>query len=135
MKIEKFNMATIITQDEFEPELLHNPNLTMAIPKFAAIPVAKIPTKVFKQMIIRNDLKVAPPVTKQKSIKVQGHNRGSTKVKSHLRNNSKMTKTKMKGRQGSSDYAKVKDDCKESVELAHTLHSQYIKDLFNSFKK
>jgi hypothetical protein len=34
-------MPTLITQDEFEAELLLNPNLTMmAIPAFATLPVA-----------------------------------------------------------------------------------------------
>jgi hypothetical protein len=33
-------MPTLITQVEFEPELLVNPNLTMAIPAFATLPVA-----------------------------------------------------------------------------------------------
>jgi hypothetical protein len=33
-------MPTLITQDEFEPMFLLNPNLTMAIPAFATLPVA-----------------------------------------------------------------------------------------------
>jgi hypothetical protein len=38
-------MPTLITQDEFEPEVLLNPNMTMAIPAFATLPVAQIPKK------------------------------------------------------------------------------------------
>jgi hypothetical protein len=30
---------------------------------------------------------------------------------------------------------KVKDDCKESVQLTNTLHIQELRDLVNSFKK
>jgi hypothetical protein len=39
-------MPTLITQDEFDPELLLNPNLTMAIPAFETLQVAvQIPKK------------------------------------------------------------------------------------------
>jgi hypothetical protein len=52
-------MPTLITQDEFEPEFLLNPNLAMAIPAFAALPVAQIrKKKFFKQLTTRNG--VAP---------------------------------------------------------------------------
>jgi hypothetical protein len=37
-------MPTLITQDEFEPELLLNLNLTMAIPAFAQIPKKEVQT-------------------------------------------------------------------------------------------
>jgi hypothetical protein len=33
----------LITQDEFDPELLLNPNLTMAFPAFATLLLAQIP--------------------------------------------------------------------------------------------
>jgi hypothetical protein len=36
-------MPTLITQDEFESELLLNPNLTMTTPVFTTLPVAQIP--------------------------------------------------------------------------------------------
>jgi hypothetical protein len=35
-------MPTLITQDEFNPSLLVKLNLTMAIPAFATLPVAKL---------------------------------------------------------------------------------------------
>jgi hypothetical protein len=38
-------MPTLITQDEFEPKLLLNPNLTMSIPAFATLPVAQFPKR------------------------------------------------------------------------------------------
>jgi hypothetical protein len=43
-------MPTLITQDEFEQELLLNPNLTMTIPAFATLPVAQIPKMKFTQL-------------------------------------------------------------------------------------
>jgi hypothetical protein len=76
-------MPTLITQDEFEPELLLNPNLTMAIPAFATLPVAQIPKKKFKQLTIMWN-RVAPPSPETKTIQVQCHNRGSTQVHSHI---------------------------------------------------
>jgi hypothetical protein len=37
-------MPTLITQDEFEPKIHPNPNLTMAIPSLAtSLPVAQFP--------------------------------------------------------------------------------------------
>jgi hypothetical protein len=47
-------MPTLITQDEFEAEFLLNPNLTIAIPAFATLPVAKTPKKKFKQLTMKN---------------------------------------------------------------------------------
>jgi hypothetical protein len=77
-------MPTLITQDEFETELLLNPNLTMAIPAYATVLVAQIPKKKFKQLTMRNE-EVAPPSPKTKTIQVQGHNCGSAQVHSYLR--------------------------------------------------
>jgi hypothetical protein len=62
----------LITQDEFEIELLLNPNLTMATPAFATLPVAQIPKKKFKQLTMKNG--VAPSSPKTKTIlQFQGH--------------------------------------------------------------
>jgi hypothetical protein len=38
-------MPTLITQDEFEPNLHPNPILTMTIPSLAILPVAQLPKK------------------------------------------------------------------------------------------
>jgi hypothetical protein len=52
-------MPILITQDECEPKLLLNPNLIMAIPAFATLPVAQFPKKKFQQFNL--DGKMAPP--------------------------------------------------------------------------
>jgi hypothetical protein len=74
--IKNLHMPTLITQDEFEVDILLNPNLTMAIPAFTTLPVAQIPKKKFKQLTMKN--RVAPPSPKAKTIQVQSHNLGST---------------------------------------------------------
>jgi hypothetical protein len=71
-----------ITQDEFEPNLLPNLNLTMAIPGLATLPVAQFPKKKWLQKTMSG--KVAPPSHETQNIQVQGHNHGSTQVHSHL---------------------------------------------------
>jgi hypothetical protein len=78
-------MPTLITQDEFETEVLLNPNLTMAIPAFATLPVAQIPKKRWIQQDLWNR-EVALPSPETKTIQVQGHNCGTTQVHSHLHN-------------------------------------------------
>jgi hypothetical protein len=134
----------LITQDEFEPELLLNPNLTMAIPAFATLPVAQIPKKKFKQLTMRN--RVAPPSPETKTIQVQGHNRGSTQVHAHLRKiNAKANRNKKENkamkykkktrRPKHSAFHNGQDDCKESVQLAKTLHIQELRNLMNRNKK
>jgi hypothetical protein len=52
-------MPILITQDTFEPELLLNPNLTLAIPAFATLPDAQIPKKKFKQFTFPLKLKLS----------------------------------------------------------------------------
>jgi hypothetical protein len=144
--IKYLNMPTLITQDEFEEGLLLNSNLTMAIPAFVTLPVAQIPKKKFKQLTMRNG--VAPPSPKSKSVQVQGHNRGSTQVHSHLlkinakphgphgnKRESKATKFKKKtGTPKHPVFHNGQDDCKESVQLAKTLQIQELWDLMNSSK-
>jgi hypothetical protein len=76
--VKNLNMPTLITQDEFEAELLLNPShltMAMAIPAFVTLPVAQIPKKKFKQLTMKNG--VATPSPKTKIIQVRGHNRGS----------------------------------------------------------
>jgi hypothetical protein len=74
--------------------------------------------------------RVAPPSPETKSIPVQGHKYGSTQVQSHLCK----INTKPHGNKKESKSL-VKDDCKESVQLANTLHIQELRYLVNSFKK
>jgi hypothetical protein len=135
-------MPTLITQDEFEHNIHPNPILTMAIPSLTILPVAQLPKKKWVQKGLWDRKVAATPKTK--TIQVQGHNRRTGQVHSHLRKinvktngnkkESKTTKSKKKGEPKHAVGDNVKDDCKKSVELAHSLHSQYIKDLFNTFK-
>jgi hypothetical protein len=62
--IKNLNMPTLITQDDLRQSFLLNPNMTMAIPAFATLPVAQIPKKKFKQLTTRNE--VTPPSLKLK---------------------------------------------------------------------
>jgi hypothetical protein len=138
-------MPTLITQDEIEPELVLNPNLTMAIPAVATLPVAQIPKKGMIQQGLWN-MEVALPSPKTKTIQVQGHNRGTTQVHSHQRKikskhngnkkDSKVTKSKKKaGKPKHSAFHNGQDDCKESVQLAKSLEIQELWDLMNRNKK
>jgi hypothetical protein len=72
----------LITQDEFEANLLLNPNLTMTIPALATLLVAQFSKKKLLQSTLFG--KVARPSPETKNIQVQGHNRSSTQVPSHL---------------------------------------------------
>jgi hypothetical protein len=128
----------LITQDEFEHRLLVNPNLTMAIPAFATLPVDKFPKKKWIQKTMRN--RVAPPSPETKTIQVQGHNCRSTQVNSHLckinakvhgnKKETKSTKSKKKtGKLKHSAFHNGQDDCKESIQLAKTLHIQDLRNL------
>jgi hypothetical protein len=75
-------MPTLITQDEFEPNVLPNPNLIMEIPALATLPVAQF---LKKKLLERSTFgKVAPPSPKTKNNQVWGHNHGSEQVHSHL---------------------------------------------------
>jgi hypothetical protein len=47
----------------------------------------------------------------------------------------KTTKSKKKKEQKHYVFAKVKVDCKETRQLAETLHAEYISAIFNRFKK
>jgi hypothetical protein len=139
-------MPTLITQDEFETELVLNPNLTMAIPAFATLPVAQIPKKKWTQQGLWNREIALLPSLETKTIQVQGYNRGTTQLHSHLRKinakphgnkkDSKATKSKKKtGKPKHSAFHNGQDDCKESVQLAKTLQTQELWDLMNRNKK
>jgi hypothetical protein len=138
-------MPTLITQDDFEPKLLPNPNLTMTIPALASLPVAQFPKKKMLQTTLFG--KVAPPSPETKSIQVQGYNRSSTQVQPPLRKinpkphgNKKDSKaTKFKKKAGKPKHSAFphngQDDCKESVQLAKTLQIQEPWDLMNRSRK
>jgi hypothetical protein len=142
-------LVAVITQEEVEPTLLPNPNLTMAIPSLAAVTIPKIPKKKLLQRTMyfgkMNPPRMAAPDPKTKKIEVPGHYRRSFKVRPHTRivkdaegkkKETKSPKSKKKyGKPNLSAFQKVKDDCKESVQLAHSLHIEEMKNLMNSFKK
>jgi hypothetical protein len=92
--------------------------------------------------------RVTPPSPETKTIQIQGPNRGSTQVHSHLckinakaHGNKKETKaTKSKKKTGKPKHSAFhknhgQDDCKESVQLAKTLHIQELRNLMNRNKK
>jgi hypothetical protein len=88
---------------------------------------------------------MAPLSPETKTIQVQGHNRGSTqvhplrKINARAYGNKKETKdTKFKKKTGKPKHFAFhngQDDCKESVQLAKTLHIQELRNLMNRNKK
>jgi hypothetical protein len=83
---------------------------------------------------------------KPSNIQVQGHNRGSKQVYSHLRKinakahgkkrETKATKSKKKTQQPKhTAFHNGQDDCKNSVALAKSLEIQELRDLMNRIKK
>ena len=139
------NNIAVITQEEFEPANLPNPNLTMAIPHLANLTVAKLPEKKMHQGTLWGmdpPLSLTPEPT---TCKVDEYKRGSKTVSGYERKiaakakgkmtKSKNIKSKNKGRKHEHcAFLEVPDDCKESVQLAHSLHIQEMQDLFDSFK-
>ena len=134
----------VITQDEFEETLIPNPRVTMALPHLAPMLVAK----VSKKELIQKGLwgRVPREKPKKTTIEIPSHNCGSHQVGAHqctVTNNSngnkkkdKVIKSKKKSEKTKHHaYPKTKDDCKESVKLAHSLHIKELRDLVNSFKK
>ena len=131
----------VITQDEFDETLIPNPRVTMAIPHVASMLGSdKIKKKKFTQEGLWGR------VPKSTTIEIPSHKRGSSQVGAHLRkvtNNSNGSKKKDKvnkskntsGKAKHQAYTKTKDDCKESVQLAHSLHIKELRELVNSFKK
>jgi hypothetical protein len=135
--------SAVITQEDLEPTVLPNPNLTMALPSLATVLDPQIPKKKLLQMTMLG--RVATPTPETRCIQVKGHNRSSKEVKSHTRKirakphgNKKEAKTikskKKKGGPRLTAFPKLPDDCKESVELAKTLHIQELRDLVHKFK-
>jgi hypothetical protein len=86
--------------------------------------------------------KVTVPAPEPNCIPAQSHYHGSTKVLAHIQKilASSMATCKRQSpsnqRRRLDKTLKVPDDCKkESVQLAHSLHSQEMKNIFNSYKK
>jgi hypothetical protein len=139
------NRIAVVNQTQIETEVLANPRLTMALPYLAPLLVPQIPEKKLIQKTLWGKVAVAP-APEYDLVQVQSHYRGSTKVQAHKRTitakphgNKKKTKTnKSKQKTGQnkhSAFPKGPDDCKESVQLAYSLHIKEMKSLFNSFKK
>jgi hypothetical protein len=136
----------VITQDEFEPKLLPQANLTMAIPFLDPLFVPKLPKKKFLQMKLwaKQDDAPAPDTH---FIQVLSHNRGSSKVPGYKyyptpsksqgpQKKYKVIKSKKKtGQFNHPGFPKAKDECKETVQLAYSLHIQELRDLVKGSKK
>jgi hypothetical protein len=118
------NNIPVITQEEFETKLLPQPKLAMALPLLASslsVTSVQHPPKKLLQMTLVSSkfratnakLLVPNPIPK---------NRFKT-IKSKKKTGPKM----------SANPNKVPNDCKDSVQLAHYLHVQELKNLFNSY--
>ena len=132
----------VITQDEFEETILPNPRLTMALPHLGKMMVAKIPEKTMVQKGLWG--RVPKTDAELEVLEVQSHIRGSKKVKAHKRRtpgkskgkNKKAKKINYKKKNGEVENSAIpnaQEDCKESKQLAHSLHIQELQNLFNSF--
>ena len=137
-------MVAVITQEDSEPEVVPNANPTMALPLLNPVVIHQVPKKKLFQMTLfakKND----EPAPDPDFIEVAGHKRGSSSVCNHRRyttsvksrgtNETGKKTTKSKKRPGPAKhtgYLKDKDDCKETLQLAYTLHIQFLKDLVHS---
>ena len=127
------NNIAVITQDDFEETIVPNQRVTMTIPNLAPMLVAKIPEKkMHQQGLWGRDVKPTH------AIKVKGHTR---KIAGKQNGNNKRAKAKAiknKKKNGGNEHSaitNVQEDCKESKQLAHSLHIQEMQNLFNTFKK
>jgi hypothetical protein len=133
-----YNNIPVITQEEFEQKAQLIPRLTMAPPSLAAALVPQLPEKKF----IQKGLWGKQVEHSTKVTKVKAYWKGSKLVKAHDRiietktkgnkKKAKNTKCKKKTAPKHSAFAKVPDDCKESVQLAHSLHIQELKNLMRN---
>ena len=133
-------MPTLITQDEFEENILPNPRLTMALPHLAPMVIPlQVPKKSLNQIGLWG--RAVVPAPGPPPIQVGEHNRGGKKVEAHKRKvavKSKATKSKSKKKTGKGKHSAFhngQNDCKESVKLAKALEIQELRDLMNSCKK
>ena len=136
----------VITHEEFAPKLLSKANLTMAIPFLDTLFVPKLPKKNFHQMKLWATQDDAP-APEPHFIQVLSHNRGSSKVQGYKyyttpsksqgpQKKCKVVKSKKKtGQFNHPGFPKAKDDCKETVQLAYSLHIQELRDLVKGSKK
>ena len=147
------NLIPVITQEEsdFSP-ISHYSNPTMVNPfTIPTLPIANstlitthasFPMESFKslhQVSIqdtfpsKNEFASLPA----NSFHVRAHwckyQNGAPSKKSSKKSSKKASQSKKKKALKSPPTAAVADDCKESLQLAHSLHIQEIKDLVNSF--
>ena len=136
-------MIAVITQEDSEPKILTNANPTMALPILDHVFVPQFPRKKLLQMKLwAEDDAPAPEL---EFIQVPSHSCGSSSVWDHRRyttpaksygNKKKDKAIKSKSKTGQakhSGFLKAKADCNETVQLANTLHIEYLKDLVTSF--
>jgi cell division septation protein DedD len=137
-------MIAVITQEESEQKLLPPANLTMALPFSGTVLVPQTSQKKFVQKTLwaKNDDAPAP---EPDFIQVARHNRGSSSVRDHRRytapskfhgNKKKDKAIKSKKKTGQAKLSwllKAKADCPETLQLANTLHIEYMQGLVNSF--
>ena len=136
-------MITVITQEDSEPKVLTVAPTTMALPVLNHLFVPQFPKKKLLQMKLwAVDDAPAPEL---EFIQVPSHIRGSSSVRDHRRyanhakshgkkKNEKTIKSKRKtGEAKHPGFPKAKADCKETVQLAFSLHIEYLQDLVNSF--
>ena len=149
------NLIPVITQEEYViPPIYHPSNLTMVNPiSIPTLPIINstlttnatvtLPLKSSKNLLqpsiqdifpSKNDFASIPPAN---SFHVSAHwrkykNTAASK-KSTKKSTKKASQSKKKRALKSPPPTAVADDCKESVQLAHSLHIQEIKDLVNSF--
>ena len=138
--------TAVITQEESEPKLLHNFNPTMALQFMDPLLVPKLPKKKLLQMKLWAK-PADPPAPEPDFIQVLTHNRGSSKVQgykyystpSKTHDNKKKHKVinskKKTGQAKHPGFPKAKDDCKETVQLAYSLHIQELRDLVKGSPK
>ena len=126
----------VITQEESEHKLLPYANLTMALQLWAPKKKSLQMTLWEKKQVPESDF-IQVPSHNHGTSKVQGYKYYTTPAKCH--GNKKKDKTikskKKTGQAKNAGLLKAPNDCKEDGQLAHTLHMQKMKDLFNSFKK
>ena len=133
----------VITQEENEHKHSPNANPTMALPFLAPTLIHKIQVK--KQMTQRTLFgKLALPT--HENVPVNDHYCGNTYVPYHMRRvqirpngnkkKSKNINTKKKaGKEKHGAFPKEADGCKESIQLACSLHIQELRDLVKGSKK
>jgi hypothetical protein len=133
-----YNNIPVITQEEFDQQARPIQRLTMAPPSLAAALVPKLEEKKWIQkglwgkQVIEPATKPSPKVTK-----VKAYWKGSSQVKAHDRKKKAGSiKNKKKHEEPKSfAFAKMPEDCKESVQLAHSLHIQELQNFMRKVKK